>query len=96
MNAGRSDVCFFVYCLRVVDVFNDDNFFAQTEVTMFITRSACFALFLNFPLYNWLRYYFIAFIQFIIPYEVRECSCILLVFVTERLTMRNDAFFEFQ
>ena len=73
MNAGRSDVSFFVYCLRVVDVFNDDNFFAQTEVTMFITRSVCFALFLNFPLYNWLRYYFIAFIQFIIPYEVREC-----------------------
>ena len=91
MNAGRSDVSFFVYCLRVVDVFNDDNFFAQTEVTMFITRSVCFALFLNFPVYFWLRYYFIVFIQFITPDEVRECSCILSIFVTERLTIGNDS-----
>ena len=41
MNAGRSDVSFFVYCLRVVDVFNDDNFFAQTEVTMFNYHQVC-------------------------------------------------------
>ena len=96
MNAGRSDVSFFIYCFRVVDVFDDYNFFTQTEVTMLITRSVCFALFLNFPVNFWLRYYFIVFIQFIIPYEVGECSCILFIFVTERLTMRNDSFFEFQ
>ena len=96
MNAGRSDVSFFIYCFRVVDVFDDYNFFTQTEVTMLITRSVCFALFINFPVYLWLRYYFIVFIQFITPDEVRECSCILFILVTERLTMRNNSVFKFQ
>ena len=37
MNAGRSDVSFFVDSLWVIYVFYDDNLFAQTKVTMFIT-----------------------------------------------------------
>ena len=62
MNAGRSDVSFFVDCLWVIYVFYDDNLFTQTKVTMSITWLVCITLFHYFPVQFWFRDGFIIFV----------------------------------